>query len=475
MKIFYSTRNVVMLLVVMALLTGNMSAKKPVDVMILTGQNNHDWKTSSVLLKDYLDASGLFKAEIVVSPPGKEDMSGFKPDFASYDVIVLDYNGAEWPEETKSAFQHYVKNGGGVVIFHAADNAFGKWDEYTEMIGIGWGRAWPYTYWKDGNIITDNSEGPSGHHGSQNAFPVTVRDRNHPITKGLPEMWLHPRDELYDFMRGPATNMTVLATAFSSKESGGSGREEPALMTIRWGKGRIFHTILGHVWPGDKDYPGLSSQSFIITFLRGTEWAATGKVTQKVPADFTNNYSTGKPVVFNHSETVRPGEVVGLQGGRFGMDAKVQFATVTGTEKELKPQQQLTALTRSQMYIAVRIPDDAPVGLYAIWITNSAGQSEPVFINRARAMTAEYDEASPGGVCRLFGRNLWLEGAKAAVRLIHPGNGSSADARVVKGNPHEMTVVLPENVLPGVVYKMSVSNGYGSSLSEDSILACFTV
>jgi len=290
MKRIFSIIKIMTLVTVMMLSAGSLNAKKPVKVMILTGQNNHDWGKSSVILKSYLDNSNLFDAELVVSPPEKSDMSSFNPDFSAFDVIVLDYFGAEWPEATKTAFLNYVKNGGGVVVYHAADNAFSQWAEYSEIIGIGWGRKEPYVYWQDGKIITDNSEGPSGHHGSQNAFPITIREKKHPITKGLPERWIHPRDELYDQMRGPAKNMTVLATAYASKEHGGSGREEPALMTIRWGKGRIFHTILGHVWPGDKDYPGLSSQSFITTFLRGTEWAATGKVSQKKDALTFNSH-----------------------------------------------------------------------------------------------------------------------------------------------------------------------------------------
>jgi len=99
---------------------------------------------------------------------------------------------------------------------------------------------------------------------------------------------MHAKDELYDRMRGPAMNMTVLATAFSDKSTGGSGRHEPVLMALYWGKGRIFHTTLGHVWPGDTEYPALECIGFKVTFLRGTEWTATGKVTQKIPENFPN-------------------------------------------------------------------------------------------------------------------------------------------------------------------------------------------
>jgi type 1 glutamine amidotransferase len=217
-------------------------------------------------------------------------MSKFQPKFSAYQVIVLDYYGDPWPEVTNAAFLDYVKKGGGIVVYHAADNAFPNWREFNEIIGLG---GWenrnekdgPYVYFKDGKEVRDNSPGRGGSHGRQHEFVVTVRDSKHPITKGLPVTWTHAQDELYDRLRGPALNLTVLATAYSDKSTGGTDRDEPMLMVINWGKGRIFHTVLGHVG-NEPTHPAAECVDFIVTFLRGTEWAATGKVTQKVPANF---------------------------------------------------------------------------------------------------------------------------------------------------------------------------------------------
>jgi len=131
-------------------------------------------------------------------------------------------------------------------------------------------------------MVLDNSAGPGGHHGKRHEFKVDVRDTEHPITKGLPTSWMHAEDELYDSLRGPAENMQVLATAYSDPASGGTGHHEPMLMVISYGKGRVFHTTLGHADVSRK------CVGFITTFQRGVEWAASGTVTQKVPADFPN-------------------------------------------------------------------------------------------------------------------------------------------------------------------------------------------
>ncbi len=263
------------------------TAAPPLKALIVDGQNNHDWKKTTPLLKQYLEQTGLFAVDVATSPPKGHDLSGFKPNFAAYDVVVSNYGfgGDPWPEETNKALVDYMEGGGGLVIYHSADNAFPGWKEYNLMIALGgWGgrneKDGPYVYWQDGKIVRDMTPGPGGSHGPQHEYQLVVRRADHPITKGLPNVFMHSADELYNRLRGPAKNLTVLATSFSPKDKKGTGRHEPMLMTIQYGNGRVFHTVLGHA-PKQ-----LRSVAFIVTFQRGAEWAATGKVTQTVPDDF---------------------------------------------------------------------------------------------------------------------------------------------------------------------------------------------
>ncbi len=254
--------------------------------LIIDGQNNHDWKSTTPLLKKALESSGRFQVDVATSPPEDQDMRTFRPEFDQYDVIVSNYNGDPWPAATQKDFEAYVSGGGGFVSVHAANNAFPEWPEYNRMIGIGgwYGRtekSGPYVYLDDqGKVIKDTTPGPGGNHGPQHEFQVRTRDREHPIMKGLPPVWMHTKDELYEKLRGPAEDLHILATAFAAPEQQGTGRHEPMLMTLKYGNGRVFHTVLGHA-----DY-SMNCIGFITTLQRGAEWAATGEVTIPVPEDF---------------------------------------------------------------------------------------------------------------------------------------------------------------------------------------------
>lgn len=263
-------------------------AAPPIRVMLLDGESAgtyHAWRETTPVLKAELEQAGIFQVEVVTAPPSRGDFSNFKPDFSKYGAIVSNLDSATWPADLEAAFEQYIENGGGFVSVHAADNAFPGWAAYNEMIGVGGWRgrreqAGHHWFYKDGQMESDSSPGFAGSHGQRLPFQVTTRDPDHPVMKGLPPVWLHAGDELYANLRGPGQNMTVLATAYSDPANQGTGRNEPILMALSYGKGRIFHTTMGH------DIPAMSCVGFIVTLQRGTEWAATGKVTQKVPADF---------------------------------------------------------------------------------------------------------------------------------------------------------------------------------------------
>jgi uncharacterized protein len=291
---------------------------EPLKALIVDGQNNHNWKSTTPILKAILEESKLFSVDVATAPDAprgpaklksdasaeekskhaealakfahdndvyKKEMAIFRPKFSDYAVVISNYNGADWSEATRSDFVKYVKNGGGFVPVHAANNAFPGWPEYNAIIGVGgWGgrneKSGPYLRFRDGKFIQDTSKGNGGSHGAQHEFAVEVRMPDHPIVAGLPLKWLHTKDELYDRLRGPATGVTVLASSFADPKTGGSGEHEPMLMVIGYDKGRVFHTTLGHA-----DY-SMKCVGFRTTFARGVEWAATGKVTLPVPADF---------------------------------------------------------------------------------------------------------------------------------------------------------------------------------------------
>ena len=276
---------------------------EPIKVMILDGQNNHDWKATTPVLEKLLEKTGLFTVDVATSPPEGESQENFNPEFAKYDVVVLNYTGDDWNPKTRAAFLEYVRNGGGVVVVHAADNAFADWPEYNEIIGFGgWGgrnkASGPYVYLKDGELFHDfESDGPAGSHEGYDEIVVENRLPEHPILQGMPTKW-YQRDELYNYMRGPGKNMTVLATAYSGKpkDKGGSGRHEPMLVTIAYGQGRVFHTALGH------DVRSILCKGFALTYTRGAEWAATGQVTIPAPGNIPHPMPPHEAVACMHED-----------------------------------------------------------------------------------------------------------------------------------------------------------------------------
>jgi hypothetical protein len=275
------------LLLLMAALSASAA---PLRVLLIDGQNNHDWRATTPLLKRHLESCGRFSVDVSshLKPgdrPGSVKTVHFPPDLTKYDVVVSNYNGAAWPEGFNRALEQRLAGGKiALVIVHAANNSFPRWREYNEMIGMGWRDN------KFGDRLILDAGGkqvrqPAGKgagagHGRKHAFVVTVRDPEHPVTKGMPREWMHTADELYHGMRGPVRNVKVLATAYSDKATGGTGDHEPMIWTVAYGDGRVFHTPMGH------DLEGMRCVGFLATLQRGTEWAATGKVTIDLPKDF---------------------------------------------------------------------------------------------------------------------------------------------------------------------------------------------
>ncbi|MGY8640294.1 MAG: ThuA domain-containing protein [Verrucomicrobiales bacterium] len=295
-------------------------ADEKLKLLLVDGQNNHAWQETSPVLKSIFEESGRFEVTVSTtpgSPPraprkpkngddaamekfnaelkawmmkaekikaeSKGKWDAWRPNFSDFDVVVSNYNGEPWPEEVQKSFEEYVNGGGGFVSVHAADNSFPKWKAYNEMIAVGgWGGrselSGPYLRFRDGKWTKDMTVGKGGSHGKQHEFFVETQN-DHPIVAGLPKKWKHAQDELYDRLRGPAKNVTVLASAFADPKLGGSGEMEPMIMVVDYGKGRCVHTTLGH------STVAMADRGFHETTKRSAEWAATGKVTfPEVPA-----------------------------------------------------------------------------------------------------------------------------------------------------------------------------------------------
>lgn len=227
-------------------------ADEPVKVLILTGDNNHNWKaTTPVLVKILTDAKRFDVA--VTEHPEK-----LAPEALSrYDVLVSNWNcrrrrdAPEWPAELKQAYADFVREGKGHVVVHAGSSSLYEWKEYQEICTATW---------KNGQT----------NHGRIHAFPVRMTKVQHPITKGL--AGFETTDELWN-RPGIQKGATVLAESFSAKDKSETGNWEPTAIVRDFGKGRCVALLLGH------DAKTMQNAGFQVLFARGTEWAATGKVT----------------------------------------------------------------------------------------------------------------------------------------------------------------------------------------------------
>ena len=259
---------------------------KLIRVVIIDGQHNHNWRATTPYLKRTLEKTGRFRVD-VSSNLRKGDKPGivaptvpFPPDLSKYDVVISNYNGGAWPVDFQKAFEDSLREGKiGFVLFHSANNCFTDWPAFNRMVGIAWrGNKFGdrIYYDKAGKLVRVPKGEGSGTGETYHPFVVNLRESEHPIVKGMPKEWMHSRNQLMHNLRGPITNVTVLASSPCPKTM----VDEPVLWTVAYEKGRVVQTPMGH------DVAAMSCVGFMTTMQRSTEWAATGKVTIPIPADF---------------------------------------------------------------------------------------------------------------------------------------------------------------------------------------------
>ena len=273
------------------------AAEAKIKVLIIGGQNNHNWAKSTPYLETLLNRNGRFQAT-VNNAPGKDASPGawdaWKPRFSDFSCVVLDYNGQPWPERVQKEFVDYVRGGGGVVVVHAANNSFTGWKEYEQMVGLLWrDRNYGVSLYVDdeGKVVREEpGQGRGMGHGGQYDWVMTVRDTAHPITAGMPVKWMHKHDELYHGQRGPAENVHVLVTAYSDPAPGrgGTGKNEPIVWWVPFGKGKAVTNLMGHVG----ELGCMECVGFQVLLCRSCEWVATGKCVTPIPKNFPTPDST---------------------------------------------------------------------------------------------------------------------------------------------------------------------------------------
>jgi uncharacterized protein len=270
------------------------SQSSPIRVLIVDGINNHDWMTATHAITEILTATALFSVDVSTTPPREapqEAWNSWHPAFSRYDVIINNFNGGhqedgiEWPPSVQQSLETFVRGGGGLVVYHAANNAFLHWRAYNDMIGLGWRSKsfGPGLAVSDDDkiVVIPTGTGVEPGHPQRLEFQIHVRDTHHPITAGMPKVWMHPSEQLTHGQHGPAEGLTILTYAHSPVSS----KNEPMDWVRTYGKGRVYTTMLGHTWIGEPT-PNLDCVGFQTLLARGVQWAATGAVTIPIPANF---------------------------------------------------------------------------------------------------------------------------------------------------------------------------------------------
>lgn len=211
-------------------------------LIILTGANNHQWQTTTPVLKQIMESSGKFDVQVV------EDPELLTEDFlADFDVLLSNRNAfgepkpAPWSKALKSAYVKFVHNGGGHIAVHAGSSSFYDWDDYHAIC---------LATWKDG----------TGHK-KPHEFEVRISDQDHPISPGLENF--KTTDELW-FKPFVHSNAAVIAESFSQH----TGNWEPTAFAGQFGRGRCYTLLLGH------SAAFMQNEGFKAILTSGTEWAA---------------------------------------------------------------------------------------------------------------------------------------------------------------------------------------------------------
>lgn len=251
--------------------------------LIITGAapyGYHPWENNIELIEPRLDTFGLVDPEYHIAR-GLEDWRKWDGDYRDYDAIVIIYYWSQAPEGELENLDRYVREGGALVVVHSSLAGFWEQDIFDQWTGIAY-REHDANYghsleFKESGerIIRPPGEGNGSAHAPIGTFKIQTHDPDHPIMNGLPEIWMQSEDELYYDLRGPDTNLQVLAVAEAP-----NGTYAPQAWVRQHESGRIFCLTPGH------HEPGVSSVGFITLLARGIEWAATGNVTLPVPINF---------------------------------------------------------------------------------------------------------------------------------------------------------------------------------------------
>jgi len=219
--------------------TTNPSALR---VLILSGGGGHDWRSSTFFLRQVLTEAGRFDVRVCESPAGITSET-----FAAFDVVVDDYSGSRLGRATEEALAAFIDSGKGLVVAHGGFAAAAEktWPSFAKLVSAS-------------RKAEETNEAILPFR----LFDLKIVRPGHPIMSGLKNPLRTADRPLAGLKLFPEAE--VLAT---------TDKDEPLLFASSHGKGRVFCSALGH------DLGSMQEKAFITTFLRGTEWAASGQVT----------------------------------------------------------------------------------------------------------------------------------------------------------------------------------------------------